>query len=113
MNLCGEFITHKVFGRGQIVEISDNCVMVLFETVKEQKKFIYPSSIGTFLLLDNKKLAKQMQEYKTKITQAEDMEQKLAEDKRQAERLATQKLTKHPRKPAKKKLAAKSPPKSK
>ena len=67
MNLCGEFVTHRTFGRGQIIEINNDCLTVLFEAINEKKKFIYPSSIGTFLLLENKKLAKQVLENKNKI----------------------------------------------
>ena len=102
MNLCGEFVTHKAFGRGQIVEVSNDCVTVLFEAGSEKKKFIYPSSIGTFLLPEDKKLEKQMQEYKNEIIQTKELKQKEAEDKKQEEKLAAENQAKLTRKLLKK-----------
>ena len=113
MDFCGEFVTHRTFGRGQIIEINNDCLTVLFEAVNEKKKFIYPSSIGTFLLLENKKLAKQVLENKNKIAQAKETEKNLAESQRQEEKLAALNQAKLAKKTAKKKPAVKSPRKSK
>jgi hypothetical protein len=107
MNLCGEFVTHRVFGRDKSLK-SDDCVTVLFEGAGEKKKFIYPSSIGTFLLPEDKKLAKQMQEYKNEITQTKELKQREAEDKKQEEKLAAESQAK-----LIKKLLKKTPRKSK
>ncbi len=104
MNLCGEFVTHRVFGRGQVAEVSDDCVTVLFERANERKKFIYPSSIGTFLLPEDKKLAKQMQEYKNQIIQTKESAQKEAEEKKHEEKLAAESQAKLIRKLLKKPL---------
>ena len=113
MDLYGEFVTHKMYGRGQILEISNNCITVLFEAANEKKKFIYPSSVGTFLFLENKKLARQVLENKNKIAQAKETEEKLAESQRQEEKLAALNQAKLAKKTAKKKPIVKSPRKSK
>jgi hypothetical protein len=63
---------------------------------------MYPSSIGTFLLLENKKLANQMQEYKDEITQTKELKQKAMDDLKQEEKLAAQIKAKPPRKTVKK-----------
>ena len=55
MKLCGEFVKHNVFGIGEIIEFDNNHVTVIFEN-KEEKKFIYPSSFGKFLHIQNKAL---------------------------------------------------------
>jgi hypothetical protein len=59
INLCGEFITHKLFGRGQIMENKNGVVTVLFCETKNIKKFIYPGSIEKFLMLENPVSSKQ------------------------------------------------------
>lgn len=70
INLCGEVITHKVFGKGQIIEQESSCLTVLFNGSDEKKKFIYPSALGTFLLLDNEIVDKQVQDFKNEINQS-------------------------------------------
>lgn len=67
MNLNGEFITHKAFGKGQIVEHEADFVTVLFSTTKEKKKFIYPSAIESFLVLENVETSKQFKDYSTEM----------------------------------------------
>ena len=70
MDLCGEFLTHKEFGRGQIVDFANDCVTVLFIDTNEKKRFIYPNAFGRFLILENDQLVKQIQEYKNDIAQS-------------------------------------------
>jgi hypothetical protein len=69
MNLCGEFITHKAFGRGQIVDLENHCVTVIFQDTNEKKRFIYPEAFGKYLTLENKTLVRQVQEYQNEIAQ--------------------------------------------
>ncbi len=67
MDLCGAYITHKVFGRGQIIDFQTSCVTVLFQDAHEEKKFVYPNAFGTFLTLENKQLSNQVQKYQNEI----------------------------------------------
>lgn len=87
MELCGEIVKHKSFGRGQIVEFTNNYATVLFEDSKEEKKFVYPSAFGAFLELENKSFFKQIEEDKNEITEKE------VEDKRIRQELANLEIT--------------------
>jgi transcription elongation factor GreA-like protein len=69
MNLCGEFVTHKVFGNGQITQFDNNCVTVLFSDLNETKKFIFPTAFGPFLTPVSQSISKQIQAYKDEIVQ--------------------------------------------
>ena len=82
MQINGEVVKHKVFGRGQIVEFADNYVTVLFDESKTEKKFAYPSAFGAFLEMENEFFLKQIEEDKNVIAKEE------AENKRVNEELA-------------------------
>lgn len=49
MDLTNKEVTHKVFGRGQIVQLNDSVVEIDFGT--ESKKFVFPDAFGKFLKL--------------------------------------------------------------
>lgn len=82
MELCGEIVRHKSFGRGQIVEFANNYATVLFDDSKEEKKFGYPSAFGAFLELENESFFKEIQDDKNVIAEQE------AENKRIKQELA-------------------------
>ena len=86
MDLCGEFVTHKVFGRGRIIGLENDCVTVLFLELNENKKFIYPSAFGRFLNLENDQLIKQIQSYKNGLAQSIADAQKEKENKKTLEK---------------------------
>jgi hypothetical protein len=56
-----------VFGRGQVVEHGDDFVTVLFKKPEAKKKFIYPSAIETFLVIEDAETAQQFKEYSDKM----------------------------------------------
>ena len=103
INLCGEFVTHKVFGRGKIIKCENNSIIVLFNESSEGKKFVYPSALGSFLELENKLIVKQFQEYKDGIAQNKAIAQKEAEDEQIKEKLAIKERVKILKKTMKKK----------
>lgn len=86
MNLCGEFITHKAFGKGKIVDFENSCVTVVFQDTNEEKKFVYPDAFGKFLVLENKKLATQVENCQNEIAQSIADAQKEYEVKRTLEK---------------------------
>jgi hypothetical protein len=88
INLNGEFITHKAFGRGQIVEHGDGFVEVLFSEKNETKKFIYPSAIQTFLKLESDTAAKQYKTFSDGIARDHAQARKDAADKLSMEKQA-------------------------
>jgi hypothetical protein len=71
MEICGEIVKHKIFGRGQIVEFANDYVTVLFDDIKVEKKFIYPSAFGVFLELKNKSFLNKIEEDKNIIAKEE------------------------------------------
>ncbi len=54
MDLNREVVKHEKFGIGTIVDSQNDYIIVQFHDTKEQKKFLYPESIGEFLELQNK-----------------------------------------------------------
>jgi transcription elongation factor GreA-like protein len=70
MNLCGEFVTHKVFGKGQITNADDNCVTVQFSELNETKRFIFPNAFGTFLTPVSQSISQEIQDYKDEIARS-------------------------------------------
>lgn len=101
-NLCGEFITHKLFGRGQILTNENGVVTVRFCETDVVKKFIYPSSIETFLMLENPVSATQYRQIAEKIADEKALAGKDAADRRAQEKLAMKKQLKSVKKPPKK-----------
>lgn len=94
MNLCGEFVTHKVFGRGKISEQEDDCLTVIFNKKFGKKRFIYPSALGTFLVLENAVIVMQLKEQNDEISRQKAAAQKEAEDKLTEEKRAEKELAK-------------------
>jgi len=102
INLNGEFITHKAFGRGQIIEHGDGFVEVLFSEKNLTKKFIYPSAIQTFLTLESAATAKQYKTYSDGIESDHAMARKDAADRLTLEKLAVKEHAKQLKKAMKK-----------
>jgi hypothetical protein len=107
MNLRGEFVTHKVFGRGKISEQENDSLTVLFGKKYGKKRFIYPSSLGTFLIPENDLIMMQLKEYSDEIARQKAAAQKEAADKLTEEKRAAKELAKKA-----KRTAAKAQPKA-
>jgi len=80
VDICGEVVKHKVFGRGKIVEFADNHVTVLFDMGKLEKKFTYPSVFGAFLEVENKLFLSQIEEDKGAIAEKEAENKKINQE---------------------------------
>lgn len=87
MEICGEIVKHKIFGSGQIVEFANDYVTVLFDDMKVEKKFVYPSAFGAFLEMKNESFISQIEEDKNVIAKKE------AESKSIKEELAKLEVT--------------------
>lgn len=85
MNLINEKITHKVFGKGLIVDHDDAFITIDFEN--DTKKFVYPDALGNFIQLKDRKVAKSLEDIleKTKREKAIREEKLEAEQRQQAE----------------------------
>jgi hypothetical protein len=107
MDLNGAYILHKAFGRGQIIEHEKQCVTILFQETNEKKRFIYPDAFGTFLVLESKKLVKQVQDLQDEIAQTRADAQLEAQREHESSRALEKK--EKAKKPAKKTTRAKKP----
>ncbi len=85
MNLINEKITHKVFGKGLIVDHDDAFITIDFEN--DTKKFVYPDALGNFIQLKDRKVAKSLEDIleKTKREKAIREEKLETEQRQQAE----------------------------
>jgi len=54
MNITGQVIKHKTFGRGVITALTDSTVTVAFS--EHEKKFVFPDAFKDFLVLQDKKM---------------------------------------------------------
>ena len=85
MELCGEVVKHKFFGKGKIVEFADNYVTVLFTDCKLEKKFTYPSAFGAFLEIENKSFQGQIDKDNNVITEREALKKRIIEERERME----------------------------
>ncbi len=108
INLCGEFVTHKAFGRGQITGNEDGVITVMFSDTKEIRKFIFPSAIENFLMLENDATVKEYKVYSDGIADEKAMARKDAADRLEIEKQAVKDHAKALKKAAQKKPAKKA-----
>ena len=96
MNLINEEITHKVFGKGSIIEQEDSVITVDFDN--DIKKFVYPDAFLNFITLNNKDAAKSFQKIIAKKEQKQEAleRERVEEQERLAlERQRREKLKNH------------------
>ena len=60
MNLLGQAVKHKKFGKGVITDFSENIVTVCF--AESQKSFLFPDAFPQYLTLKNNSIQKKMEE---------------------------------------------------
>lgn len=88
MNLLNEEITHKVFGKGDIIEQDDSFITIDFND--EVKKFVYPDAFGTFITLNNEEVAESMESIISKRMSEKAKQEKIEEEKREQQALERQ-----------------------
>lgn len=81
MQLCGEIVKHKAFGKGKIVAHENNYVTILFDVGHAEKKFVYPTAFGSFLELESNSFVKQIEADQSVIAQIEAEKQQMKEDR--------------------------------
>lgn len=80
MDLINKEVTHKVFGKGQIVQLYDSVVEIDFGD--ERKKFVFPDAFGKFLKLQDKEAVQSIKRIiKMKEMEEEEEKRKLEEEK--------------------------------
>lgn len=73
--LLNEQVTHKKYGTGNIIEVNNRFLNIMFDECEEIKKFKYPDSFDIFMSFHNNTLQKDV----TKILD-EEKEKKKEED---------------------------------
>lgn len=63
MNLMHAIVHHKTFGRGEVIEVSDDVIMMSFSKPYGKKKFLFPTSFYQHLTLEDASLNTEMAEY--------------------------------------------------
>jgi len=82
VNLVNEMITHKVFGKGQIIEQDDAFITIDFE--EDTKKFVYPDALGNFIHLKDREVAESLEKILIQTKKEKQLrEQELEEEQRQ------------------------------
>lgn len=80
MNLINKKVTHKRFGKGNIVGHNDSIIEIHFES--ESKKFVFPDVFGEHLKLHDKNAASSLE----KVIEKKEMERKRIEWKKEEEK---------------------------
>ena len=59
VNLINKEVTHKLYGQGIVVDLSDDFVEIKFPV--GNKKFVFPDAFGTHLILKDKRTARSIE----------------------------------------------------
>src|SRR5690625_1544648 len=90
MNLLNEKVTHRVFGKGKIVNQDESIITINFN--EDIKKFVYPDAFGKFISLKDEKVAKSLKKIISKQEKAEAALKEKREEKRQQAILEQERL---------------------
>ncbi len=99
MNLLNKQVSHKTYGRGSVVNLSDSFVEIQFPI--GNKKFVYPDAFGTYLILTDPNTAssvkqmKEKQQIKLKAKEMREEEERTAKIKEQQTRIQMENLIKN------------------
>jgi len=55
-SLMDKKVTHRKYGKGNIIEVNDKIIKVKFDKFESIKKFIYPDSFDGYMTFENKEL---------------------------------------------------------
>jgi hypothetical protein len=75
MELIGKKVRHATYGEGIIVAHEASYISVQFDSIKEQKKFVYPSCFKSFLKVLDADTASEIEE-KVNLLEQQEREQK-------------------------------------
>ena len=56
MQIVGEKVIHKVFGKGIVIDYKDDHISVYFNKITDEKKFVYPDAFEKFLTFESSDL---------------------------------------------------------
>lgn len=64
MNFISKHVTHKKFGKGRVVDLSDSIIEINF--LLGNKKFVFPDAFGTYLMMVDQKAGEIVKKMKQK-----------------------------------------------
>lgn len=93
MNLVGEQVKHKVFGKGIITDFSKEKITVCFD--EKQKSFLYPDAFQQYLILQNHSIQSKIDEMNNERLEIIEVKKKKEQEEYEYRyRLHTMKITK-------------------
>ena len=94
MNLIKKLVTHRTYGQGSVVDLSDSFVEIQFDS--GNKKFVFPDAFGTHLVLKDRNSAEFIKHMKEKRELALKLEEiKAAQLEEQQIRIRNESLLKN------------------
>jgi len=92
--MINEKVEHKKYGSGEIVEVKDDKITVIFEEINEKKSFKYPESFEKFLVAKNNEFKEKIFEdiCNRKMVLAKEEDQKRINDEEEKEKKRKEKL---------------------
>lgn len=91
MNLLGQLVKHKKFGKGVITDFSNNIVTVCF--AESQKLFLYPDAFSKYLTFNNHSFQKKIEKLNEERLQTiNERKQKLEKEKEYRRRMYTMRI---------------------
>jgi len=88
VNLINEVITHKVFGKGYIVDHEESIITVDFN--EDIKKFVYPDAFEQFITLNDENTAKSLKNFFLEEELKEEVLEREREEERESQMLEQQ-----------------------
>ncbi|RLL43761.1 malate synthase [Oceanobacillus piezotolerans] len=95
MNLINKEVTHRSFGKGNIVKQDDTVIEINFAT--ENKKFLFPDAFGKFLKLNDKEAAHSVERVIQKLEMKRKQEEQEKEEEKELRRREYQRRLEHER----------------
>lgn len=92
--MINEKVEHKKYGSGEIVEVKDDKITVIFEKINEKKSFKYPESFEKFLVAKNNEFKEKIFEdiCNRKMVLAKEEDKKRINDEEEKEKKRKEKL---------------------
>lgn len=91
MNLLGQTVKHKKYGKGVITDLTENRVRVRF--AKEQKLFQFPEAFPKYLIIKNDSIERKLEKLNEDHRQNQELEQeKMEQEYARRNRLYTMKI---------------------
>ena len=90
MELIGQKVMHKTYKNGIIKDFYGNIIIVKFEKIEKEMKFLYPDCFKTFLTMENSSALKKIKEDSAEKTEQERIKKENERIKRENDRIISE-----------------------